>query len=400
MDDGLAAGDVGKRGFAVLVALRDGGQEAARVARGAAQARRQDDGCVAERPGRLLGGGAELADAAGDVGLDVRERLRRLLRQKLQRTVGEPQAVFSHHLQRLCAGRRIGIGRAGGDHIQRIAQNVGQHDGEDLRGQAALGEPAALDRGEALAQRVHLHDVRAAGEQLLRDVRHLLRGDQRTFKQSRAAAREQEQHGIPLAQPADELQCAARGAVGILIRHGVARLEQLQRADGALDMVVFCDDCPAGDRRAQHVIGGLGHLPGGLTGSDQDEPALRLLKLLQRAAHGGIRQRVGQRLVDDGLRVLSESLHDSSSFAWGHSISCPHYKKHPGKKQGRKGLKSGLRQACTIRQADSARDFPSSQDLKSAGILYVFQAFQTAGLAEKIRRSARTQLCRVASTQG
>ena len=50
-------------------------------------------------------------------------------------------------------------------------------------------------------------------------------------------------------------------------------------------------------------------------GSDQDEPALRLLKLLQRAAHGGIRQRVGQRLVDDGLRVLSESLHDSSSFA-------------------------------------------------------------------------------------
>ena len=229
------------------------------------------------------------------MGLDVRERLRRLLRQKLQRAVGEPQAVFSHHLQRLCAGRRIGIGRAGGDHIQRIAQNVGQHDGKDLRGQAALGEPAALDRGEALAQRVHLHDVRAAGEQLLRDVRHLLRGDQRTFKQSRAAAREQEQHGIPLAQPADELQRAARGAVGILIRHGVARLEQLQRTDGTLDMVVFCDDCAAGDRRAQHVIGGLGHLPGGLAGGDQDEPALRLLKLLQRAAHGGIRQRVGQR---------------------------------------------------------------------------------------------------------
>jgi len=124
----------------------------------------------------------------------------------------------------------------------------------------------------------------------------------------------------------------------------VARLEQLQRTDGALDMVVFCDDCAARDCRAQHVIGSLGHLPGSLAGSDQDEPALRLLKLLQRAAHGGIRQRVGQRLVDDGLRVLSESLHDSSSFAWGHSIRCPHYKKHPGKKQGRKGLKTGLKQ--------------------------------------------------------
>ena len=59
-------------------------------------------------------------------------------------------------------------------------------------------------------------------------------------------------------------------------------------------------------------------------------------------------------------------------------------------------LKMYLRQHRTIRQADSARDLSSSQDLKSAGILYVFQAFQTAGLAEKIRRSAQTQLCGVA----
>ena len=51
-----------------------------------------------------------------------------------------------------------------------------------------------------------------------------------------------------------------------------------------------------------------------------------------------------------------------------------------------------LGQHRTIRQADSARDFSPSQGLKSAGILYVFQTFQTAELAEKIRRSAQTQL--------
>ena len=44
-----------------------------------------------------------------------------------------------------------------------------------------------------------------------------------------------------------------------------------------------------------------------------------------------------------------------------------------------------LRQHRTIRQADSARDFSSSQGLKSEGILYVFRTFQTAELAEKIR---------------
>ena len=52
-----------------------------------------------------------------------------------------------------------------------------------------------------------------------------------------------------------------------------------------------------------------------------------------------------------------------------------------------------LRQHRTIRQAASTRDFSSRQGLKGAGILCVFQAFQTAELAEKIRRSAKMQLC-------
>ena len=59
-------------------------------------------------------------------------------------------------------------------------------------------------------------------------------------------------------------------------------------------------------------------------------------------------------------------------------------------------IKKSFRQHRTIRQADSARDFSSSQGLESAGILYVFQTFQTAELAEKIRRSAKTQLRGVA----
>jgi hypothetical protein len=38
------------------------------------------------------------------------------------------------------------------------------------------------------------------------------------------------------------------------------------------------------------------------------------------------------------------------------------------------------------RQERSTKDFSSRQGLKSEGILYVFLAFQTAELAEKIRR--------------
>ena len=49
-----------------------------------------------------------------------------------------------------------------------------------------------------------------------------------------------------------------------------------------------------------------------------------------------------------------------------------------------------LRQHHTIWQEASARDFSSSQGLESEGILYVFRAFQTAELAEKIRRGSKT----------
>ena len=55
-----------------------------------------------------------------------------------------------------------------------------------------------------------------------------------------------------------------------------------------------------------------------------------------------------------------------------------------------------FRQHHTIRQADLARFFRQIKVLESAGILYVFQTFQTAELAKKGRQSALAQLCGVA----
>jgi hypothetical protein len=53
-----------------------------------------------------------------------------------------------------------------------------------------------------------------------------------------------------------------------------------------------------------------------------------------------------------------------------------------------------------IRQVLSARDFVPRQGLGNAGILYVFQVFQTEGLGQKIRRKPPTQLCGVAFITG
>ena len=54
------------------------------------------------------------------------------------------------------------------------------------------------------------------------------------------------------------------------------------------------------------------------------------------------------------------------------------------------------RQHRIIQREHSARDFLSGQGLKSAGILCVFQTFQTAGSAKNIRRRRKVQLCGVA----
>ena len=239
------------------------------------------------------------------MGLHIGKGLRRLLRQKGLGVLGKLQAILFHDGHCLRAGGTVRVSGAGGDHIQRVAQNIGQNDGKHLRRQAALGKPAALHSRKTLAQRVHFHDVRTAGQQLLCNVRHFFRRDQGAFKQRRTAAGQQEQHRVVFRQAADQLEGAGGRTVGIFIRDRVSGLEKLQRADCALYMVVFCNDRAAADVGTQNVVGGFRHLPRGLTGGDQNETSGRSAKVLQCAAHRGIRHCVGKRTVYDGLRILS-----------------------------------------------------------------------------------------------
>ena len=87
-------------------------------------------------------------------------------------------------------------GTAGPLAIQRVAQNIAEHDAEHLRGRTALCKPPALDPGQALANGVHLHDIGTAGKQLARDLLQLCAGDQRLLKQCTAAAGQQKQHRV------------------------------------------------------------------------------------------------------------------------------------------------------------------------------------------------------------
>ena len=96
--------------------------------------------------------------------------------------------------------------RAAGDHIQRIAQNIAEHDAEHPCGRAVLSEPPALDSGQPLADGVHLHDIGSAGKELIGNVLQFPPETSGIFKQGAAAAGKQKQHRVLCGQPLHQRQ--------------------------------------------------------------------------------------------------------------------------------------------------------------------------------------------------
>ena len=230
----------------------------------------------------------------------------------------QAQAVLLRHSQRVGAGGGVGAGGAGGDHVQRVADDVGQNDRIDRCRGAGLGKAAALDAGQALAHRVHLDDVGAAGQQLPGDVLQFPAGDQRLLKQRAAAAGQQKQHGVAGAQAADQFQRPAGGGKAVFVRHRVAGLVAGTAGQLALDMAVFRHHHAGGKPAAQAFHRGAGHLPGRLAGGDQQHPAGERL-VFQCAADGLVRQHRMDGLPDNGVGVGAQAAVHGRSLRSGWS---------------------------------------------------------------------------------
>ena len=208
-------------------------------------------------------------------------------------------------------GKRLGAGggirhrRAAGDHIQRVPQNVAQHDAEHLRRGTALREPPALHTGKPLADGIHLHNVGPAGQQLARDVLQLCPGNERLLEQRTAAAGKQEQHCIPGGQPLHQLQRLLGGRKTVCIRHRVARLIAGHTWDLTFHMAVLGHD-HAATHPAQRFNRRMCHLPGRLARRYQKHPALPGPEIPQRAAHRLIRQNSVQAGTKDHIRIPAQ----------------------------------------------------------------------------------------------
>ena len=304
--DGLAAHDEGEAFFGILMVAGDFREHGARVPCGAAEAGREHLRAISQPAAFGVRGQTELADAAGHVGFHVREGLGRFLAKQLLHLRAQGQVILAGDFLGLLAGGGVRIGGAGGDHVQRIADDIRKDDGEDMRGPAELREAAAFHGGEALAHGVHLGDLRAAGQQLAGQAGELIRGDQRLFEERGAAAGEQEQDGILFGEAGDGVNGRLRPDEGILVRDRMPCLEDADVRDVALAVVVFGDHNAAVDAAAQGVAGSLGHLPGRLAGGDQDDPAAAEMGALQRLGNRCVRHSGRQRCLNDLIGIVAK----------------------------------------------------------------------------------------------
>ena len=239
--------------------------------------------------------------------LHVGEHFGRRFAQTVHGLLREAEIIFPDDFQSLLLRRGVGIGGAGGDHVQRVADDVGQNDRKNVRGAAMLCEAPALDGRKTLADGVHLHNVRAAGQQLARDLLLLGRLDQRQLEKRGAAAGDEKENRVVRAQSGGHFEDLLRGGKGILVRDRVPGLADAQRTDGAARVLVFGDDDAAADPLAERLIGGVRHLPRRLSDGHKADAAGER-GVFQRAADRRVRLHGPEGAVQDRFRSFTKLL--------------------------------------------------------------------------------------------
>ena len=188
MNDGFAAGDESE-GLAVSgMTFQNIREEAACLPRFTGEPVRQVNRFIPKLFRGIRGSGTEFPDRSVDVRLDIMQLFRGLLLQEGERFRSQGELILLHHRHGIGTGASVGVGGAAGNAVEGIAENIAEYDAEDPDRFAGQGEASALDGGEALADAVHLHDVRTAGQHLPGNILQLFPGNQGQFKEGTAAA--------------------------------------------------------------------------------------------------------------------------------------------------------------------------------------------------------------------
>ena len=124
-------------------------------------------GIVADHEVRHLAGGQAVSLKVAAAGATGRRR----------RNAGLASGKLPEHGQRSFCRGAVFHGRAGSDHVQRIAEHVGNDERNQPSRAARPGKPSALDPAELLADRIELLDVRPGRAEVPRNGQLVVQGD-------------------------------------------------------------------------------------------------------------------------------------------------------------------------------------------------------------------------------
>ena len=168
------------------------------------------------------------------------------------------------------------------------------------------GKPPAFHPGKPLAERVDLHNVRPAAEQLGGDVLQFLRRHGRRFKQGAAAAGQQEQHRILRGEVRGHGKGAFGGAEAVLVRHGMTRLANGEIADGAAAVPVLGNDDAPVNPRAQNFVRRVCHGPCRLACRHKEQASGGKALACQGPLDGLARQHMANGFLYDKIAILPQ----------------------------------------------------------------------------------------------
>lgn len=163
--------------------------------------------------------------------------------------------------------------------------------------------------GQPLADGVHLHNVRPAGQHGLGQMGELLRRDEGALKQGGAPAGHQEHHRVLRRQILHQLHGRPGAPEGVLIGDRVPPLIDGAPGDLPPAVAVLGHHHPGLQPVPQQPGGAVGHLPGRLAHGHKKDAARAEGPALQGPAHRLVGQAGRQGLLDDGLRVCMDGHH-------------------------------------------------------------------------------------------
>lgn len=253
------------------------------------------------------------------------------------------EAVFVEDFPGFGEGGGVRHGGAGADDVERVADDVGEDEGFEAGGINQVGELAALETAEMLADAVEFVNIGAAGKEQLGGGLLFLESDAvgRVRQQGGGAAGNQADDGVAGGGLTAEVSNFAGGRKAGGVGDGVGGFATEDFAQ-RLGMAVLGDDDAGLDLVATGVFHGAGHGGRGFASANDEEALAGKGQRAEFGQGGFVGVGGGDGGIKDGARVAAEPAFNRGGRGRGWPGRRFRHCRYPSQSYSRPGRKGAI----------------------------------------------------------